>query len=165
MRYTSWPACKLFPNWTCQHSSEIVHPVPLSLQSCAVQWNFLQWWKRAPSSMVAIGSIWLWSPRNRPKELNFLLNFLSYLSWTALGLHCCTWAFSSCSTWASHCSGFSCCKAWAPGCVGSVVVAHRLSCPVACGIFLEQGSNPCPLHWQADAKPLDHQGSPLFNSN
>ena len=33
---------------------------------------------------------------------------------------------------------------------GSVVVAHRLSCSVTCGIFLDQGSNPCPLHWQAD---------------
>ena len=27
-------------------------------------------------------------------------------------------------------------------------------CPVACGIFLDQGSNPCPLHWQADSYPL-----------
>ena len=33
----------------------------------------------------------------------------------------------------------------------SVVVTHGLSCPVACGIFLNQGSNPCPLHWQADS--------------
>ena len=31
-------------------------------------------------------------------------------------------------------------------CVGSVVVAHGPSCSVACGIFLDQGSNPCPLH-------------------
>ena len=23
-----------------------------------------------------------------------------------------------------------------------------------------QGSNPCPLHWQADSQPLCHQGSP-----
>ena len=29
---------------------------------------------------------------------------------------------------------------------GSVVVAHRLSCFAACGIFPDQGSNPCPLH-------------------
>ena len=28
---------------------------------------------------------------------------------------------------------------------GSVVVAHRLSCSAACGIFPDQGSNPCPL--------------------
>ena len=43
---------------------------------------------------------------------------------------------------------------------GSVVVAHWLSCSVACGIFPDQGSNPCPLHWQADSQPLHHQGSP-----
>ena len=24
----------------------------------------------------------------------------------------------------------------------------------------DQGSNPCPLHWQADSQPLRHQGSP-----
>ena len=45
---------------------------------------------------------------------------------------------------------------------GSVVVAHGLSCSMACGIFPDQGSNPCPLHWQADSQPLCHQGSPLF---
>ena len=43
---------------------------------------------------------------------------------------------------------------------GSVVVAHGLSRSVACGIFPDQGSNPCPLHWQADSQPLRHQGSP-----
>ena len=40
----------------------------------------------------------------------------------------------------------SCFWAWA-----SVVVMHKLSCSTACGIFLDQGSNPCPLHWQADS--------------
>ena len=45
---------------------------------------------------------------------------------------------------------------------GSVVVAHGPSCSVACGIFPDQGSNPCPLHWQADSQPPRHQGSPLF---
>ena len=44
---------------------------------------------------------------------------------------------------------------------GSVVVAHRPSCSAACGIFPDQGSNPCPLHWQADSQPLRHQGSPV----
>ena len=43
---------------------------------------------------------------------------------------------------------------------GSVVVAHGLSRSAACGIFPDQGSNPCPLHWQADSQPLRHQGSP-----
>ena len=29
---------------------------------------------------------------------------------------------------------------------GSVVLAHGLSCSMACEIFPDQGSNPCPLH-------------------
>ena len=33
----------------------------------------------------------------------------------------------------------------------SVAVAHGPSCSVACGIFPDQGLNPCPLHWQADS--------------
>ena len=41
------------------------------------------------------------------------------------------------------------------------VVAHRLSCSVACGILLDQGLNPCPQDWQADSQPLDHQPSPV----
>ena len=36
--------------------------------------------------------------------------------------------------------------AWA-----SVVVVLGLSCPMACGIFLEQGLNRCPLHCQVDS--------------
>ena len=36
---------------------------------------------------------------------------------------------------------------------GSVIVAHRPSCSAACGIFPDQVSNPCPLHWQADSQP------------
>ena len=50
---------------------------------------------------------------------------------------------------------------------GSVIVAHGSSCSTACGIFPDRGSNPCPLHWQADSQPLRHQGSPhsyIFNS-
>ena len=43
---------------------------------------------------------------------------------------------------------------------GSAVVAHGPSCSAARGIFPDQGSNPCPLHWQADSQPLCHQGSP-----
>ena len=45
---------------------------------------------------------------------------------------------------------------------GSVIVAHGPSCSAACGIFPDQGSNLCPLHWQADSQPLYHQGSPIY---
>ena len=40
------------------------------------------------------------------------------------------------------------CGLWS---AGSIVVAHRLSCSAASGIFPDQGSNPCPRHWQADS--------------
>ena len=68
-----------------------------------------------------------------------------------------------CSVWASHCGGFSCCRAQALGAPASIVVAgglsscglqaleHRHVGSAACGIFPDQGSNPCPLHWQADS--------------
>ena len=39
-------------------------------------------------------------------------------------------------------------------------MAHGLSCSAACGIFPDQGSNPCPLHWQADSYLMRPQGSP-----
>ena len=44
---------------------------------------------------------------------------------------------------------------------GSAIVAHGRSCSAACGIFPDQGLNPCPLHRQADSQPLRHQGSPI----
>ena len=66
---------------------------------------------------------------------------------------------------ASRCAGLSLSRplllrSTGSRCAGSVVVAHGLSCSAACGIFPDQGSNPCPLHWQADSQPLRHQGSP-----
>ena len=64
------------------------------------------------------------------------------------------WAAFSCGARACHRGGFSCFGASAPGRVGSVAVVHRLSWPAACGIFLDQGSSPCPLHWQADSSTL-----------
>ena len=45
---------------------------------------------------------------------------------------------------------------------GSAIVAHGPSCSAARGILPDQGSNLCPLHWQADSQPLRHQGSPLL---
>ena len=53
------------------------------------------------------------------------------------------WLLLLWSTGSRH-KGFSIC-----GVRASVVVAHGLSCSAACGIFPDQGSNPCPLHWQA----------------
>ena len=98
------------------------------------------------------------------KLFYFILFIFGYIgSWL---LHVGFWragATLCCGARASHCGGFSCCGARALGHAGSVVVAcglqsagsavvtHGLICSVACGIFLDQGSNPFPLHWQVDS--------------
>ena len=41
-----------------------------------------------------------------------------------------------------------------------VVVVQGLGCSTACGIFLDQESDLCLLHWQVDSLPWSHQGSP-----
>ena len=45
---------------------------------------------------------------------------------------------------------------------GSIVVAHKLNCSVACGIFMDKGSNLCLLHWQANCLSLSQQESVLL---
>ena len=85
-----------------------------------------------------------------------------------LGLRFCARAFSSCGKRghsSSRCAGLSLSRPLllrrtGSRRAGSAIVAHGPSCSVACGIFPDQGSNPCPLHWQADSQPLRHQGSP-----
>ena len=75
------------------------------------------------------------SLQGEPRSCGVCSLFLkNYLLLTALGLCCCTWAFSHCT--------------------------RGLSCPAACGILPDQGLNPCSLHWQAESQPLDHQGGP-----
>ena len=61
--------------------------------------------------------------------------------------------------------GFSSCSSPALS-TGSTVVAQRLSCSMAGGIFPDQGSNPPLLQWQVNSLPLRHQGSPnVFLNN
>ena len=87
----------------------------------------------------------------------------------ALGLRCCARAFSSCGK-----RGPLFIVVRGPLTIAASLVAeHKLqtrrlsSCGSraqllrACGIFPDQGLNPCSLHWQADSQPLRHQGSPL----
>ena len=85
-----------------------------------------------------------------------------------LGLRFCARAFSSCGEWGPLFIAVRGPLTIAASLVGStgsrragsVIVAHGLSWSAACGIFPDQGSNPCALHWQADSQPLRHQGSP-----
>ena len=43
---------------------------------------------------------------------------------------------------------------------GSILVAHSLSCPEACGIFPDQQWNPCLPLWGAGSFPLEPSGKP-----
>ena len=101
--------------------------------------------------------------------LIFTLYLFIYLFLAVLGLLFCAWAFSSCSSGghsSSRCAGLSLSRplllrSTGSRRAGSAIVAHGPNCSVACGIFPDQGSNPCSLHWQADFQPLRHQGSPI----
>ena len=109
----------------------------------------------------------------------FFLKNRFYLFLVVLGLRCCAWAFSSCvkrglllvavrgllivvaSLVVEHglqVRGFSSCGTWAQQLwlLGSRAQAQQLwhtglVAPWHVGIFLDQGSNPCPLHQQADS--------------
>ena len=83
--------------------------------------------------------------------------------------------------WAPHRHDFLRCGAWALGIPGfcncgvraqrlqllgsratsSVAVSHGLCCSTACGIFPDQGLNPCSPCWQADSYLPCCQGSPI----
>ena len=102
----------------------------------------------------------------------FVLHFIYLFIFGCAGFSLQLRLFSSCRTWASHCGCFSRCGAQALGLGGSVVAAprlqstgsiavvHGLSCSTACGIFPDQGLNPCLPHLQVDSLPLSHQRSP-----
>ena len=64
-----------------------------------------------------------------------------------LDLHFCARAFSSCGKWGPlfiAVRGPLLLRSTGSNRAGSVVVAHGPSCSAACGIFPDQGSNPCP---------------------
>ena len=101
----------------------------------------------------------------------FLINLFIYLfiylwlCWVFVSVRGFSPVAASGGHFSSRCAGLSLSRPlllWSTGSrrAGSVVVAHGPSCSAACGIFPDQGSNPCPLHWQADSQPLRHQGSP-----
>ena len=78
-------------------------------------------------------------------------SFSLVLLFAALGLRCCTQGFSSCGMRASDTVASLVEEPGLKGMWASVVVACRLSCSMACGLFLEQGLNLCPLNWQVDS--------------
>ena len=101
--------------------------------------------------------------------LNFYLFIYFWLCWVFVSVWGLSLVAESGGHSSSRCAGLSLSRplllrSTGSRRAGSVGVAHGPSCSVACGIFPVQGSNPCPLHWQADSQPLRHQGSPQLYS-
>ena len=92
--------------------------------------------------------------------LNFYLFIYLWLCWVFVSVRGLSLVVASGGHSSSRWAGLSLSRPLLLRSAGSVVMAHGPSCSAACGIFPDQGSNPCPLHWQADSQPLRHQGSP-----
>ena len=97
----------------------------------------------------------------------FILFLFFWLCWVFVSVRGLSLVAASGGHSSSRCTGLSLSqplllRSTGSRCAGSVVVAHGPSCSAACGVFPDQGSNPCPLHWQADSQPLRHQGSPSY---
>ena len=97
----------------------------------------------------------------------FYLFIYFWLCWVFVSVRGLSLVVASGGHSSSRCTGLSLSRPllWSTGSrrAGSVVVAHGPSCSAACGIYPDQGSNLCPLHWQADSQPLHHQGTPSLN--
>ena len=104
-------------------------------------------------------------PVQKPGRQTCLFSILFICLFGCAGSSLLSGLFSSCGERGllSRFSDFSCCRSWALHARASAAVVHRLSCLPACGIFQDQGSKPCLLHWQVDSLPLSHQGSSLPN--
>ena len=92
-----------------------------------------------------------------------LIYLFIYLFLAVLGLRFCARALSSCGKRGplfTAVRGPLPLRSTGSRRAGSATVAHGPSRSAARGIFPDQGSNPCPLHWQADPQSLRHQGSP-----
>ena len=85
-----------------------------------------------------------------------------------LGLRFCARAFSNCgkpgplfiTVRGPLTMAASRCRAQAPDAQAQQLWLTGLAAPRHVGSSQNQGSNPCPLHRQADSQPLHHQGSP-----
>ena len=101
---------------------------------------------------------------NNHKDINAFFFFL-WLCWVFVSVRGLSPVAASGGHSSSRCAGLSLSRplplrGTGSRRAGSVVAAHGPSRSAACGIFPDRGTNPCPLHWQADSQPLRHQGSP-----
>ena len=153
--------CKFFPFITLNISCHCLLACRVSAEKSAVNLMGVPLYVICRFSFVAFFFL------IKPFLQHFLILFiyLSLLCWVFVSVQGLSLVVASGGLSSSRCVGLSLSRPlllWSTGSrrAGSVIVAHGPSCSVACGIFPDQCSNPCPLHWQADSQPLRHQGSP-----
>ena len=134
----------------------------LNIHICCMK----NYWKQIP---VNISYLWIGKFSPFPFLFFFFLILFIYLwlCWVFVSVRGLSLVVASGGHSSSRCVGLSLSqllllRSTGSRCAGSVIVAHGPSSSAACGIFPDQGSNPCSLHWQADSQPLCHQGSPPF---
>ena len=142
------------------------YPVPLSLmfKMCVSPYVWIR-----PSAHTVPSGFSLFSCFTAFLFFFFLILFIYlWLRWVFVSAQGLSPVAASGGHSSSRCAGLSLSRplllrSTGSRCAGSAIVAHGPSCSAACGIFPDQGSNPCPLHWQADSQPLRHQGSPSLH--
>ena len=143
-----------------------LYPLSHCLQTLPCMWHSIKWKITHLIHLFVNVHLALF-----PQFYYFFLIFIYYLfiylwlCWVFVSVRGLSLVAASGGHSSSRCTGFSLSRplllrSTGSRRAGSVVVAHGPSCSTACGIFSDQGSNPCPLHWQADSQPLRHQGSP-----
>ena len=154
----------------------------IQILSCCI-WDLVPWSGIKPGP-PALGAWNLshWTAKEAPKA-EFNPEETSD-EWETSSYHCWPcWAFASCTDGGCSpaaarglppCGGFSMllsASLWSIRLLayglqelqhaGSGAAVYGPSCSVARGIFLDQGSDLCPLPWQMGSYPLYHQGSPV----
>ena len=145
-----YPNCALLPLFACIQTTVCTHCLDNLLPSLLLVQivNFFQLFLKA---LVPITQYTIFVFR---LLLFFFLIFIYlfiylWLCWVFVSVRGFSPVAASGSHSSSRCAGLSLSRplllrSTGSRCAGSVAVAHGLSCSAACGIFPDQGSNPCP---------------------
>ena len=159
--------------WVQSLGQEDLVEKEMTTHSSILAWKIL--WTEEPGRLQSTGLQRVRNDWVTSLSLQYLFFFFNYLS--------AFWVFAAVRPFASYGEQRLCSadRAWTvvvaslivePGSVvvasgpwsmGSIAVAPGPSGPAACGIFPNQGLNPCLLHWQVESLPLSHQGSPFIS--
>ena len=145
-----------FQNWFLKFlHRQIYHSFTLCICVCIILQKALFLISNFPRFQKCSGPLHRWSFVFFFNKFIYLFIYL-WLCWVFVSVRGLSLVAASGGYSSSRCAGFS--LSWllllrSTGSrrAGSVVVLHGLSCSAACGIFPDQGSNPCSLHWQADS--------------